>query len=53
MYGVGYKLEQVKGITHDLNHSIRSIFIILGMYNFDSHTKLIYCKKVTSKRGRN
>ena len=48
MYGAGYKLEKVKGKTHDLNndltfsantinyvcHSIRSMFRVLGMYNF-------------------
>ena len=47
MYGVGYKLEKVKEIAHDLNHdltfyciincvchSIRSMFRVLGIYNF-------------------
>ena len=49
MYGAGYKLEKVKGKTHDLNHDltfyahtinyvchcIRSMFRALGVYNFE------------------
>ena len=48
MYWAGYKLEKVKGKTHDLNHdltfsthtincvfhSIRSMFRVLGIYSF-------------------
>ena len=48
MYGAGYKAWKVKGKTHDLNHdlifsahtincvchSIRSMFRVLGIYNF-------------------
>ena len=53
MYGAGYKLE-VKGKTHDLNHdltfsahtincvchSIRSMFRVLGTYNFVNDLKV-------------
>ena len=53
MYGAGYKLEKVKGKTHDLNHdltfsahtincvchSIRSMFRVLGMNNFGTIAK--------------
>ena len=49
MYRAGYKIKKVKGKTHDLNHdltfyahiincvchSIRSMFRVLGVYNFD------------------
>ena len=42
MYGAESKLEKAKEKTHDLNHdlpfsahSIRSMFRVLGIYNFD------------------
>ena len=54
MYGAGYKLENIKGKTHDLIHdltfsahtincvchSIRSMFRVLGMYNFGLPDKI-------------
>ena len=45
MYGDGYKLEKTHDLNHDLTfsahtincvcHSIRSMFRVLGIYNFD------------------
>ena len=62
MYGAGYKLENIKGKTHDLIHdlthdlihdltfsahtincvchSIRSMFRVLGIYNFGLPDKI-------------
>ena len=56
MYGPGYKLEKWKEKTHDLNHdltfsahtincvchSIRSMFRVLGIYNFGGIFDLAY-----------